>query len=122
MNFYDLFLIHRIPNSSTSNGNPLQTLKGAMGSPGSTPLEKLTASGRGPTDLVASSPQVPLSSFETSENLIEHKPPATCGTPFSDDESEEEELPQAKPPTSGTRTITTSEVTPLSHICAFIVL
>lgn len=112
----------RIPNSSTSNGNRLQTLKRAMGSLGSTPPGKLTALGRGSAGSVASSPQVPPSSFETSENLIEHKPPATSGTPFSDDnESEEEELPQDKSPTSGTRAIKTSAVTPLSHICAFIV-
>lgn len=84
----------RIPNSSTSNDNTLQNLKRAMGSLGSTP--PVLAALRG----LATSP-FPIPS--TSEKLIEHKTPAISGI-------------------SGTVESSSPAVTPLSHICASIVL
>jgi hypothetical protein len=66
----------------------------------------LTASslGQGSMGSAASPPQVPSSSLKTSENFVEHKP--------------------RTPPISGVSRSSGSNpaVTPLSHICAFMVL
>ena len=58
------------------------------------------------TGLTASQPQIPSSSLKSSENILEHKP---CTSPIS----------------GVSRSVRSSSpnpaVTPLSHICAFIV-
>ena len=86
-----------IPNSLTSDGNnTLQNLKRAMSSLGSTPLERLTALGRG---LAGSSPPQVPPSLGASENLIEPKLSTISSLP--------------SPARSSN-----PAVTPLSHICA----
>jgi hypothetical protein len=93
-----------ILNSSTSNDKTIQKLRQIMSLPGSTQLEKLTALGRGSA---ASPPQIPSSSLKISENLIEHKP----HTPPIDDISSSAKSSSSNP-----------GVTPLSRICAFMIL
>ena len=92
--------VPQVPDSDSHGGQ--------MGSLGSTQLERLMSLGLGSMNSAASPPQVPSSSLKPSENLIEHKP----RTP-----------PIISGISSSVRSSSSNPaVTPLSHICTFMVL
>lgn len=95
--------IKQLPDSD-SHGIPRQH---ELSQPTEQLGKMLTALGRGSKGSAASPPQIPSSSLKTSENFVEHRP--------------------RTPPIGGISSSARSSssnpaVTPLSHICAFMVL
>lgn len=100
----------RIPNSSTSIADTFQSLRQKMSSMSSTQLEKLTTLGQGTTALASSQSLITPSNPENLDTLsaVEHN----AHTPLAISKtSSPARSPSVNPP-----------VTPLSHICASIVI